>query len=908
MVLPPLPLVLPEESLEEVAAFQEHCASSSPRALSHKKLSLPPFPACPSDAVVREFNRLDIGRVRRNKFFMKKTHSSRLKFPSTTRFRQWLRLGAVAISSSSVLHAEAAGEYPLAGADEATPSRSHYFSWVDNTNEGSTEKQTLTNLDFFKWLHDDYGMALDIYALDAGAIDTPGGYGSMDSERFKKQFPNGFGPLAAKAKSFDCRLGVWLGPDGFGDTPEQEKARTDMLVKLCRDFNFHLFKVDAVCGQLRPEKQQAFVKMLKECRKYCPDLIVLNHRLDLGEGEAHTTTHLWAGEAYIDVWRGNEGTGTHNRVGAIELGVPVDGSGKPKRLVEDHGVCLSSCLDFWEDDLVLQALSRNLILAPELYGSPWLLRDDEFPKLARIYNLTRRYRDILTNGMMLDEKNYGPKSVSRGNEKTRIVTLQNTTWNPVTYKVTLDGSIGIGGSGPYEVRRLHPAESLLGTFKKGETFNVTVLPFRSHAMIISSEPSAELGVDGCAYEVVRDVPGKPATLQLLGMAGTTAKVSLPKQPRKFSKATLGGQSAPDLIAGKTVEVKFPGTPLKQAFHRKLADLATVAVPQDAAALYEATCFAADNNAMEIRSLARSGPTAIPQVQASRAAFLGQKLLTERGVWDHFLFDNDPNTFFRLSQNPIWDGALRIDTGKPIKIDQWVLRNVDATFKPEKAYVSADLKSWTEVPIKIEAETPGEASVLKDAFSGTKEFQTIQVNRLTLDLPASAQTVRYLKIPGTAKNVGEVTASLMGKAVERGGWRASNVFADYLKAPAKLAWSASFKLTEAAKGSYLVVPCIGKHGQDGAYAALRMNGRWIGAPQRAKGYPANPWETGNGRPDQNFSYFFPVTPDMIGKTLDAVVLQFDSQGNTKIPLGEFKSEVWITTYPIPYVAKQLVLEE
>ena len=100
--------------------------------------------------------------------------------------RHWLCLCAVTISSFSVLQAKEPGKYPLAGTDKSTPSLSHYFSWIDNTNEGSTEKQTLANLDFFKWLHDDYGMDLDIYALDAGAIDTPGGYGSMDSERFKK--------------------------------------------------------------------------------------------------------------------------------------------------------------------------------------------------------------------------------------------------------------------------------------------------------------------------------------------------------------------------------------------------------------------------------------------------------------------------------------------------------------------------------------------------------------------------------------------------------------------------------------------------------------------------------------------------------------------------------------------------
>ena len=820
----------------------------------------------------------------------------------------WLRVGAMVISGSAALLAEEVGGHPLAGADEFTPSLSHYFSWIDNTNEGSTERQTLTNLGFFKWLHDEYGMELDIYALDAGAIDTPGGYGSIYSERFKKQFPNGFGPIAAKAKSFGCRLGVWLGPDGFGDTPEQEKARTDMLIKLCRDYNFHLFKVDSVCGQLRPEKQGAFVKMLKECRKYSPDLIVLNHRLDLGDGERYTTTHLWAGEAYIDVWRGNEGTATHNRAGAIELGVRADGSGRPERLFEDHGVCLSSGLDYWEDDLMLQALSRNLILAPELYGSPWFLRDDEFPKLARIYNLTRRYRDILPNGMMLDEKAHGPKAVSRGNQDTRIITLQNTTWNPVTYKVTLNDSIGIGGDGPYEVRRLHPAESILGKFKKGESIHITVEPFRSHAMIVSSAPSRELGVTGCAFEVVRDVPGKPALLKLLGMPGTTAKITLPSQPRKFAKASLDGKPAAELIAGKSLEVSFPGHPLKQPYHRKLGDLKPVDVPKDAESLYEATCFAADNNALEIRSLARSGPTAIAPVQASRNEFLGQKLLVERGCWDRFLFDNDPNTFFRLSQAAIWDGALRVDMGKPTQIDRWVIRNVDDSFKPKEALVSADLKIWTAAALRIEPENPGEASVLKDSYSGTKKFETIKVNRITIDLPQSARILRYLKIPGKAVNVGEVTGFYQGKAIPRSAWRASNVFADYAKAPAKRAWSGSFRLDEAAMGSYLVVPCNGKHGRDGAYAALRMNGRWIGAPQRAKSYPCNPWDTGNGHPDANFSYFFPVTRDMIGQSIDAVVLQFDSEGDPKIPLGEFTSEVWITAYPIPYVAKQLTLSE
>ena len=832
-------------------------------------------------------------------------HTSALRM----HFGLLLSVCATLISGPTCLQAETAGSRPWAGADESTPSLSHYFSWIDNTNEGATEHQTLANLDFFKWLHDEYGMNLDIYALDAGAIDAPGYYGSVDSARFKTQFPNGFGPIAAKAKSFGCRLGVWLGPDGFGDTPQEEQARTDMLVGLCRDYNFHLFKVDAVCGQLRSEKQDAFVRMLKECRKFAPDLIVLNHRLNLGEGLPYVTTNLWAGEAYIDVWRGNQGTATHNRAVTIELGEPIDKtSGKSSRLLEDHGVCLSSSLDYWEDDLILQALSRNLILAPETYGSPWFLRDDEFPKLARIYNLTRRYRNILPQGMKLDDKIYGPNAVARGNPQTRIITLRNPTWNPVTYTVTMDEGIGLDGDGPYEARRLHPAEEILGNFKKGESVKVSVPAFRAYAMIVSSAASRELGVTGCSYEVVCDVPGKPAVLNLLGMPGTSANVSLPPLPRRFSKATLNGRPAAGLLAGETQEVAYPGNALKQPWHRKLTDLKPVEVPADAASLYEATCFAADNNAMEIRSIMRSGPTHIPEVQASRNEFFGQQLLVERGVWDRYLFDKKPETFFRLTQDAIWQGALRIDMGSPTPLDQLVLKNVDKRFSPPQIFVSADLKAWTAVATRIEAENPSEASVLKNSHSGTKVWETIQVNRVTCDLPKGLGPLRYIKIPGKALNVGEAIGYAKGDQLDRSAWRASNVFADYAKKPAQRAWSGVFRLDEAAKGAYLVIPCNGKHGRDGAYAALRVGGRWIGAPRRAKAYPANPWETGNGHPDENFSYFFPVTEAMLGKSIDAVVLQFESEGNPKIPLGQFSAEVWLTAYPIPYTSQQLVLEE
>jgi hypothetical protein len=94
-------------------------------------------------------------------------------------------------------------------------------------------------------------------------------------------------------------------PVGFGNTPGEEKARSDMIVRLSKDYNFELLKFDAVVGQLRPEKQEAFIRMMTETRKYNPDLI-------------------------------------------------------------------------------LQAFNRNLILAPQIYGNPWFLKDEEYPQLARL--------------------------------------------------------------------------------------------------------------------------------------------------------------------------------------------------------------------------------------------------------------------------------------------------------------------------------------------------------------------------------------------------------------------------------------------------------------------------------------------------------------------------------------------
>jgi len=766
--------------------------------------------------------------------------------------------------------------YP--GADESTPSLAQYFSWINHTNEGPTERQTLANLAFFQWMHDEFGMKLDIYAFDARAIDGAGFYGSMKSNRFKRQFPRGFGPVAEAAARFGCRLGIWGGPDGFGDTEEEAHERIEQMVSLCRDYKFQLFKFDSVCGKLRPEKVKYFVEMMTECRKHSPDLILLNHRLDLGEGLPHATTFLWEGmEMYTDVYNPNPVPGIHNRVGEISRGLPPG----LKRLTEDHGVCLSSSLDYWEDALIQQAFNRSLILAPEIYGSPWLLRDDEFPRLARIYNLHRRYRDILVSGMVLPEEPYGKDAVSRGTDDIRFVSLRNLGWNRLTIPVKLDETIGLTKGDLIEVRRMHPRETILGQFKWGDTVDVVVEPFRACLVMVSTVAIPEIGFDGCEGEIIKDKEGEDAVVNLYGLPGTSKPVKL--SASRYASAVCNGADASALLSRDGMEVWFDGEPVNDHWHRKLADLKKTEMPEDAAGLYEATVFSADNNALEVRCLDRSGPTSIPQVQAARDAFFNQDIFRERGLWDRHLFDDDPDTFFAVSRRHgelrIGRNAFRLDLGEALMVDKLVFETGNSyNMQPLKnheavrGFVSSDLKEWTPV-------------------RGFAEFD-IGFN-LKLDTP-----FRYFKMMSCPERVNAVRGFQKGKALDRSKWRANNLFAHELSA--EVAWSATVTLDQVFPGSYLVVPVFGPHVPESVYAGARCGDEYLGASRRAAAYPVNPFECSVAR-GKCYSYFIPLEQRHAGKEIEVFLL-----GNKDCPKDVVTSEVWITAYPTPHVSKTVVL--
>jgi hypothetical protein len=392
-------------------------------------------------------------------------------------------------------------------------------------------------------------------------------------------------------------------------------------------------------------------------------------------------------------------------------------------------------------------------------------------------------------------------------------------------------------------------------------------------------------LSGCAYDVVRDVPGKDVVIKVLGYPGSAERISLVGDGRAYRKATLDGREIPELLRDKSVEVRFPGERLRQPWHRKLAGLQPGPVPQDAESLYEASCYAADNNALEVRSLYRSGPTKVPQVQKARDAFFTQPVFIERGVWDKNLFDGDMTTEFNVN-NRLRDfkgGALRVDFGRPIRIETLavILKDslaVQAYFAGGEplAETSTDLRAWS--PAKV----------------------TASENVLTIAAAADAE-VRYVRLLNAPVKVLEIEGLFQGKRLDRSKWRASNLFGWYGKNPAVKSWSGSFVLDEAAKGSYLAIPLEGRHGREGAFAALRVGGRLVGAPDRSVSYPTNVWEFRVEPKAENYTYYVPVTPEMIGQKIEVVVLGLNKD------MLDFKPEAWITAYPIPFESRELVLQ-
>lgn len=727
--------------------------------------------------------------------------------------------------------------YPITGAGEQTPSIPYYFSWINNTNEGSTERQTLINLDFFRYMKETYGMQIRIYAWDAGNFDGAAeGYGDLKGEKFRAQYPEGYQNVVEKAKSLGIRFGLWGSPDGFGDTPQTEKERVDFYVHLCRDYNFAAFKLDGVCGRLRPEKAKTYAAMIEQCRAYSPDLILLNHRLDFYEAQKYITTFLWNGdETYTDVFAHNRVTAPHNRAYAFSRGNVTNDRGELIRLAEDHGVCLSSALDYFEDDLIYQAFGRCLIAAPEIYGNPWFLKDEELPRLARIYNFHARYADILVNGIRLPET-LGPNAVSRGSDRIRLICTGNDSWETKTVLLPLDETIGLKTNEEVQVILRHPYEKFLGVYQPGDRAEIAVPPFRAALIEIAPAKDCAPVLTNCAYTVVKETPdGAPAEVRILQSGKEDIELLRNGERSFFRKA-----EPTDLLERVPV---FLGS-LTQS----------VPCPENGEQIYEAAAFAINNDSLEARCRLRSGPSRIPEVRAARDAFFAQETYRLRGCEAAAMFDGKEDTFFDGQSRNYCDrvlridgGCLRIDLGQTVAADSIEIecfsidtptREVPAQQIPETAEFSEDLKSWRESgPANVT--NLGKMTQQVVRFS-VHTLYSAEGSRLRVSYPIGGK-MRYLRIAEPMDRIFSVRLMKDGKPVRLPAPRANNLQTHYGRKQTKLLKTAEFTVPAHRDGAYLAVGVNGEHGAEGVSCTAELEGRLYGFEGRAPSYKANIWE-------------------------------------------------------------------
>lgn len=744
-----------------------------------------------------------------------------------------------------------------AGADNLTPSVPQYFSWINNTNEGSTEEQTLVNLEFFRYLKDTYGMEIKIYAWDAGNFDGASeGYGNRQGEKFRAQYPEEYNNVVKKAKEIGIRMGLWGSPDGFGDDEETEKERFDFFVHLCRDHNFSLFKLDGVCGTLRPEKAGLFAEMLRECRKYSPDLIVLNHRLDLYEAEKHVTTYLWNGhETYVDVSQGNTETCMHHRGYMFTRGH----TDNLERLAEDHGVCISSGIDYFEDELIYQAFNRSLILAPETYGNPWLMRDDELPKFARIYNLHKRNAPILVNGQLLPET-YGNNACSRGTKTKRFVSTGNNSWEMKTIFLNIKET-GIDTDKKVAVNIHHPYEEHLGFFSPDSTVELPLMPFRACLIEIATEEEAEPMIKGAKYEIIKEAPdGTPEEIKVLYSEGEDLMLLKNGTESFFKKGE------------KTDISERAPLYLGQLNDRRDTE-------ENGEFLYETAMYAITNDCLEKRSLIRSGETRIPEVKNARDAFFNQKLYRLRGLEAENMFDGNDETFYDSQSKTYCDndlrikgGCLRVDFGEAVECDSVEIeffssatptREVEIQSVPLYAEFSEDLREW---------------KISEKADITEKEDYTAEIIRFTVHTTYPLEgkklissynvngRIRYLRIPKPVDRIYHIRLIKDGKSLPLKSPTASNMQAHYRYKKTRAVHTGEFTLPDYKSLPRLAAAVEGIHGAESVYLVLETENGFSGFTERAPEYKANQWEHAVVDSDKNNTFFFPLPEGLEGKTV------------------------------------------
>ena len=778
-----------------------------------------------------------------------------------------------------------------------------YFDWLCHDNSGPRESEVLANFAALRRLKELYGLQFDIYNSDAGLVESQGTYYPQFKSNFLSRFPAGLKPLAEGSKALGMRLGLWLGPDGFGEKPEERAVRKEQLRSWVKDFNVGLFKMDTVVSELdHPDKYilekkyQSLADALSEARRIDPGFIAINHRINNSPYMLTITDCLlWRGEeTYIDVHISNETASLYNRDCSIGRELSSEFFGTPFRQFEDHGICFNSCLEKWEDDLVAQAFGRASVLSPEMYGTFFFLGDEDYPRLARLIQLHKRLEPLLKRAYPLPGGD-----IAHADGSSSLVLVRNMTWEPAVKTVRLDASIGLAAAPgtPLTVRQRHPWEMLMKRAGEGAvaggTLQVELDPFSLRLIQIDAVPPAEPIIAGVPYEIVPGPDPRSFDITLLGTPGRTVDVTFLDLGDRTVRT---GSGRPVPTGDKPWPITFPGTPAAGPSFARLADLRDdPAAAADGQRLAELAKFGIDDDALEIREMVRlkREPSKWAEIEACRA-YMWDKVVAAEGT---FLsaFDGDPGTRWSdgfprrspftgspaayRSETSLW----RIDLGRPTdlaKLELCVVRRTDTAFL-EAVETSSDLRTWTRtegsslaaaesIPATDPLRRRGKTIKIFDVDAGDKK-------PVVIGIPLAKGPWRYIRIRGRDFGVSEILGyDGAGRPLDRRGWRATN-FLGETPAPRRVLSAVHVPAEDAPGREYAVAVTAGPANfdpVDGIYVVALVDGRAVVPQHRAPSYPYHNYEWNSGAPKlAGLTFRLPIERAWKGRTVEFRVMMF-----------------------------------
>jgi hypothetical protein len=778
-----------------------------------------------------------------------------------------------------------------------------YFDWLCHDNSGPRESEVLANFAALRRLKELYGLQFDIYNSDAGLVESQGTYYPQFKANFLSRFPAGLKPLAEGSKALGMRLGLWLGPDGFGEKPGEMAARREQLLSWVRDFNVGLFKMDTVVSELAhpdkyilEKKYQSLADALAEARRIDPGFVAINHRInDSPYMLTITDCLLWRGEeTYIDVHISNETASLYNRDCSIGRELSSEFYGTPFRQFEDHGICFNSCLEKWEDDLVAQAFGRASVLSPEMYGTFFFLGDEDYPRLARLIRLHKQLEPLLKTAYPLPGGD-----IAHADGASSLVLVRNMTWEPAVKTIRLDASIGLAAAPgtPLTVRQRHPWEMLMKRAGDGAvvggTLPVELDPFSLRLIQIDAAPPAEPLVAGVPYEIVPGPDAGHYGINLLGTPGRKADVTF----LDFGDRTVLTRAGRPVPTGdKPWPIVFPGAPAAGPSFARLADFGDdPAGGAEGQRLAELAKFTIDDDALEIREMIRlkREPSRLAEIEACRA-YMWDKVAAAEGTFLN-AFDGDPGTRWSdgfprrspftgspaayRSQTSLW----RIDLGRPTDLatlELRVVRRTDAAFL-EAVETSSDLRTWT----RTDGSSLAAAERIPAAGSLRQRGQTIKIfdvdagdqKPVVISIPLAGRPCRYVRIRGRNFGVSEILGyDGAGRPLDRSGWRATN-FLGETPAPRRVLSAIHVPAGDSPGREYAIAVTAGPaefDPVDGVYVVVLVDGRPVVPRHRAPSYPYHNYEWNSGAPKlAGLTFRLPIDPAWKGKTVEFRVMMF-----------------------------------